>query len=182
MERCSSSLMATANGINRKRHISLDREGTNKSCKRVCVESFRGPMELASLSDFDNSWEAEPNVENNSVKTGIKTEGSTEWTCMKNKAHLVESELITNAERKSRHHSPATSESSIMALDSGKPGKPLNLHGVLGTSTNLLTELKACDEVPDPESLIELPPVPQYDACFGVVSHQQSSSGLKGCC
>lgn len=60
MEGCSSSLMATANGINRKRHISLDREDTNKGCKRVRVEPFRGPMGLASSWDYDHSWEAEP--------------------------------------------------------------------------------------------------------------------------
>lgn len=345
MERRSWSLMATANGIDRKRHISLDREDTNKDCKRVHVGPFRGPMGLASSSDFDNSWKAEPstmhpyfqstettselfnslkaqsptrftaeksihdsahlvsnhgqvfgtshsttgcaplmfldtglstqtlgpsgpstpavlsmsqyddngypsfhpnthddqiqqvndlgfgwgtdlfdsstdpwanpaaslchhpdsgpqerlqyftpfqsqstdmtcfpaNVENSAVETGVKTGVSTEWTYMKNKAHLAESESITNAEMESRNRSPATSESSNTALDSGQSEKHLKLHGVSSASTNLLTELTTCDKMPDLESMIELPSVPQYDACFGVVSHRQSTIGLKGC-
>lgn len=331
MESCSSSLMATDNGINRKRHVSLDKEDADKGSKRVCVEPFRGPMGLASSSDYDNSWKAEPsythpdfqsietalelinsfkaqsptrftaqqsvhdsadlisnhdqvfgashsttrctlpsiaslpfmflttglsthtlgprpssptvmsmsqhkdngylsfhpdthqieqinnlefgwgtdlsgscknpwanpaaspshqpnsgpqerlqyftsvqsqspdttcfpaNVENSAAKTGMQTGVSTEWLCMENKAHLVESELITNADMKSRNHSPA----------SGKSGEPLKLHGVSSSYTNLLTELNAWDEVSDSEFMIEFPPVPQHDACFGVVGHRR---------
>lgn len=329
MERRSWSLMATANGIDRKRQSSLDREDTSKGCKRVCVEPFRDPM-LASSSDFDNpcetkastmhsylqstetaselinsleaqsptqfmaeqsihdsaylfsnhgqvfgadtglsaqtlgpgpstaavlsrsqhddngylpshlnthndqiqqvndcglGWETDlfgsstdlwanpaaslshypnsgpqemlqyftpvqsqstditcfpANVENSAVETGIWAGVSTEWTCMKDIAHLVEPESITNAEMERRHHSPAASESSITALDSGNLGKPLKLHGISSPSTNLLTELNAYDKVPDLESMIELPPVPQYDACFGVVSHRWPTNKLKG--
>lgn len=62
MEQRNWSPMATANGIDKKRHISLDREDTNKGSKRVCVEPLWGPMGLGSSSDLDNSWEAEPST------------------------------------------------------------------------------------------------------------------------
>ena len=62
MEQRSWSLMEIANGIEKKRHISLDSEETNKSNKRVCVEPFRDPMGFDSSLDLDNIWEAEPST------------------------------------------------------------------------------------------------------------------------
>lgn len=62
MEQRSWSPMATTNGIDKKRHISLDREDTNRGSKRVCVEPVWGPMGFDSPSNLDNSWEAEPST------------------------------------------------------------------------------------------------------------------------
>ena len=104
-----------------------------------------------------------------------------EWTYMKNIPQPVESESVMNLETESRYQTPTTSESSIMALDSAKPGKPLKIQGTSSPSSSLLTELNECDQVSDLESVVELPPVPQYDACFGVVSHRGSKCGSKGC-
>lgn len=111
------------------------------------------------------------NVGESTAGVDIKTEVSTEWSYMENTVHLVESESIIKAETESRPHTPNASESSITSLDSGESGKPKKLHGVSSPSYNLLKELNACDKVSDLEPIIELPHVPQYDACFGVVSH-----------
>jgi hypothetical protein len=116
------------------------------------------------------------NVENGEVETGIKTEFSTEWPYMNNEVDFLESESTTNLEMEIKCPTPGTSESSIAAMDSGKPGRPLKPHGVSSLFSNLLTELNACDKVSDSESIIELSAVPQYDACFGVVSHRRLTS------
>jgi hypothetical protein len=116
------------------------------------------------------------NVENSTVETGIKTGLSTEWSCMDNEVNLLESESTMNVEMETTCPTPGASESSITAMNSGKPGRPLKPHGVSSLSSNLLTELTACDKVSDSESIIELSAVPQYDACFGVVSHRRLTS------
>jgi hypothetical protein len=131
------------------------------------------PQWLTPIQSEDTDMACFPtNAESTLFETGIKTGGSTKWTCLKNIAHHEESESVTNVKMESRHHTPITSESSITALDSVDTGNSLNSHGLSSPSSNLLTERTACDDVPDLEPAVELPPVPQYDACFGVVSHR----------
>ena len=110
------------------------------------------------------------NAENSTLVAGIETGFSAEWPYMNNEVNLSESEPVTNVEMQSKLQSPATSESSVLSSNSGKPGRPFGASGVISLISNHLTVSDACDEVPDSESIVELSAVPKYDACFGVVS------------
>lgn len=145
-----------------------------------------GPQEWLQHSAFAQTQSPETtffpaNIDNSVVETGIKTGIPTEWTCMENQVPLVDPGTFTNTEIESRHHGPTTSEFSTAALDSSNLGQSSRLRGVSTPSSIHLTELSACDEMHHLEPIIDLPEIPQYDACFGVVSHRQPTGGLKEC-
>ncbi|KAF7508204.1 hypothetical protein GJ744_009501 [Endocarpon pusillum] len=103
------------------------------------------------------------NAENSTLVAGIETGLSTERPYMNNEVNFLESELTMNVEIQSKLQSPVTSESSMLASNSVPD---------------------VCDEVPDPDSVMELSAAPKYDACFGVVlatatSPFKSSSGTQ---
>jgi hypothetical protein len=62
------------------------------------------------------------NVENGEVEMGIKTEFSTEQPYVDNEVDFLESESTTDLEMEVKCITPDPSESSIAAMDSGKPG------------------------------------------------------------
>lgn len=154
--------MATDNAINQKRHIFSDGEDTNKGCtKRVCLGS--DPARFPA------------DVENGAIEMGGTDTGvSMGWTYTEETGgHVEEWESIAETEMKSRIDSPDILGSSRnTALEGGKLGKPLRLHGGSRPSSDLLMESDASDKVYDLEPMIENTHVPKYDACFGVVSHQ----------
>jgi hypothetical protein len=70
------------------------------------------------------------NVEEGTVEAGMEMRLSTDWPCVNNEVNLLKSESTTSVEMRSKCQTSATSESSITAMDSGKPGRPLRLSGV----------------------------------------------------
>lgn len=51
--------MASADGVNKKRHVFEDRHDRSTGFKRICVEPFSSPMVLDLSSDVNNCWEVE---------------------------------------------------------------------------------------------------------------------------
>ena len=112
------------------------------------------------------------NVKDSTVEASMEMRLSTEWPCVNNEVNRLKSESTTNVEIWSDCQTSATPESSITAMDSGKPGRSPRPNGVFSPSSNLFTELHAHDEKSDSESFVGLSAPPEYDACFGVVSHR----------
>lgn len=118
--------------------------------------------------DVDNMFETD-------VRMGFPTE--CDWT--ENEVDIVNTEPVQNEEMESKSYTPTTSNLSFAVLDSSNSGESLANHTVSTPSSYHPTELSICDKVDDLESVIELPHVPHYDTCFGVVSHRLPTSGLK---
>ena len=120
------------------------------------------------------------NFENSVVETGDKAGFSTEWTYMEDQVHPVVSETTAKLKVEIGDQSLSISEHSKTALDSSDSQEPSSLHGVSYPSSSGSMLLNACDKVHDLKSITGLPPLFQYDGCFGVVSHWCSVSRLKG--
>lgn len=135
-----------------------------------------GPQDYLQHSTYAQNQSGESNffpvnLEYSAVETGNNAAISTELTCMKNQTHPVVLETVTNIPKEIGDQSSTVSEYSNANPDSSNPGEALSLLGVSSPSSIGSTEHNACDKVHDLEPTTETPPVSQYDACFGVVSH-----------